>query len=229
MAAGISILKTLAARLTISSTRAIVIVSPNNPTGNFLKQSEWQRLNELAARHSIPLVVDEVFEEYPLTETPARASSIVPGSSALTFSLNGLSKLCGMPQVKLGWMVVTGPDELVKQALQRLELIADTYLSVGTPVQLALPALLRVGAIIRRQIQGRVECNLGALTDLLEHTPVHPLHLPAGLVRHFAPATNPPGRGLAAVAAYQTACDSLSPATISTRLWRAVLHRQPSD
>ncbi len=169
----------LAARLTPFS-RAIVVVSPNNPTGNFLKQSEWRRLIELAARHSTPLIVDEVFEDYPLGETEGRACSIRSDSSVLTFSLNGLSKLCGMPQMKLGWMAVTGPEDHVKPALHRLELIADTYLSVSTPVQLALPALLDAGAGIRRQIQGRVCRNFAVLGDLLAGSPIHALHLEGG-------------------------------------------------
>lgn len=169
----------LTARLT-PFTRAIVVVSPNNPTGGFLKQDEWQRLNEIAARHSIPLIVDAVFEEYPLSDTPGRSSSICPDSQVLTFTLNGLSKLCGMPQVKLGWMVAAGPQDQVHQALRRLELIADTYLSVGTPVQLALPALFEVGAAFRRQIQERVRGTFTALTDLLKDSPIHPLHLEAG-------------------------------------------------
>jgi hypothetical protein len=98
----------------------------------------------------------------------------------LIFSLNGLSKLCGMPQVKIGWIVVTGPEDQVTQSLHRLELIADTYLSVGTPVQLALPDLFKVGAGIRSRIQNRVRRNVAALTDLLENSPIHPLHLEAG-------------------------------------------------
>jgi alanine-synthesizing transaminase len=167
------------ARLT-PFTRAIVVVSPNNPTGNFLKEDELRRLNEIAARHSIPLIIDAVFEDYPLREALDRASSVRPDSQALTFSLNGLSKLCGMPQVKLGWIVATGPQDQVEQALRRLELIADTYLSVGTPVQLALPALFEVGAGIRRKIHDRVRCNFRALTDLLATSPIHPLYLEAG-------------------------------------------------
>lgn len=137
-------------------TRAIVLVNPNNPTGSFLKQDELARLAALG----IPLISDEVFSDYALRPDPARVSTLVDVESPLTFCLSGLSKIAALPQMKLGWMVARGP------ALERLELIADTYLSVSAPMQNALPRLLQAGAAVRQQIARRTASNL----DLLRHT-----------------------------------------------------------
>ncbi len=132
-------------------TRAIVLVNPNNPTGSFLKRTELDRLIDVCSRHSLALISDEVFADYAFQPDPDRITTISHVSGVLTFALSGLSKIAGLPQMKLGWIVVNGPPTLRAKALEGLELIADTYLSVGTPVQLALPALLRVqGGIIER-------------------------------------------------------------------------------
>jgi len=144
-------------------TCAIVVVSPNNPTGNYLKRDELQGLEAFAAGRGLAIVGDEVFAEYPLREDVSRAASILEASAALTFSLGGLSKLAGLPQMKLGWMVLGGPEALRDEALQRLEIVADTYLSVGSPVQRAAPALLQAGASIRRAIQQRIAANFETL------------------------------------------------------------------
>ncbi len=137
-------------------TKAIVLVNPNNPTGSFLKRAELAELTQLG----LPIISDEVFSEYALTEDPERITTLSDTASVLTFSLSGLSKLCGMPQMKLGWMVINGPNAQRADALTRLELIADTFLSVGTPVQHALPRLLEAGVHVRRQIQQRTQNNL---------------------------------------------------------------------
>jgi alanine-synthesizing transaminase len=130
-------------------TRAVLAVTPNNPTGSTLTPAELDALaDRCAARHSA-LILDEVFADYPLVDQPAPGSF---SSNALTFRLGGLSKSAGLPQVKLGWMAVDGPDDLVRSALDRLELICDTYLSVATPVQVAAPALIVRGADVRHQI-----------------------------------------------------------------------------
>lgn len=134
-------------------SRAIVVVNPNNPTGSFLKRDEVNRLESLAARHSLAIVSDEVFGSPETTLAGER--------SALTFSMSGLSKVAGLPQLKLGWIVVSGPGHAA--AMEALELIADTYLSVSTPVQIALPELLRAGAVVREQIARRTAANLVTL------------------------------------------------------------------
>ncbi len=134
-------------------TRAIVLVNPNNPTGHFLKRHE---LAELVS-FGLPIISDEVFRDYPLDPSPDSVRTLQGVDDALVFTLNGLSKTVGLPQMKLAWMVASGPAE---EALERLELIADTYLSVGSPVQLALPELLALRAPVQRQISERTRANL---------------------------------------------------------------------
>jgi alanine-synthesizing transaminase len=141
--------------------RAVVVVSPNNPTGSVITASELDRLTALAARHEAALIADEVFADYPIQNS--NVTSVLPRAEALTFGLGGLSKSVGLPQVKLGWIASSGPTSLVAEALERLETICDTYLSVSTPVQLAAADLFREGATIRAQIHGRVRANAAAL------------------------------------------------------------------
>jgi alanine-synthesizing transaminase len=154
--------------LDFTDVAAVILVSPNNPTGSFVSGEDFDRLAGLAAEHGRALIVDEVFADFPLAPS-AGAVTAVAGrpSPALVFSLGGLSKSCGLPHLKLGWIAATGPTALVRDALARLELIADTYLSVGTPVQIALPGLLQAGASIRRQILERVQRNRRVLLDAL--------------------------------------------------------------
>jgi aspartate/methionine/tyrosine aminotransferase len=144
-------------------TKAVVVVSPNNPTGSFLKREEAQRLRHLCAGRGWALVSDEVFADFRLRDDARRPVSLAEESSALTFALGGLSKSCGLPQLKLAWTAVAGPAALRDEALARLELVADTYLSVSTPVQLALPAVLARRADLHRPIAERVAGNLRAL------------------------------------------------------------------
>jgi alanine-synthesizing transaminase len=146
-----------------SGARAVVVVNPNNPTGSFLLRADHQRLVQICADGDIPLVVDEVFADYAFAALAAEAVSTVaaaaPAPRALTFTLGGLSKSAGLPQMKLGWMALLGPEHLVQPARARLELVADTYLSVNTPVLAALPALLAIGARRRGEIAARVQEN----------------------------------------------------------------------
>jgi alanine-synthesizing transaminase len=149
--------------------RAVLAVSPNNPTGSTLTAAELAGLSSRCASRDAALIVDEVFADYPLGlagEPPARDA--VP---ALTFRLGGLSKTVGLPQVKLGWIAVDGPEPLVHDALQRLELICDTYLSVSTPVQVAAARLLSDGAVVRDRILDRVRTNDAALRALARDFP----------------------------------------------------------
>jgi alanine-synthesizing transaminase len=145
-----------------ATTRAIVIVSPNNPTGSFVKKDE---LSAIAAT-GLPIVSDEVFADYGFGDDPRRASSAleVATEARLVFALGGLSKLAALPQMKLAWTAIAGADpRRVADAASRLELIADTFLSVGTPVQHALPALLASGSIARDAIRARTAANLTRL------------------------------------------------------------------
>ena len=142
--------------------RAVLVVSPNNPTGSYLDEEELLRLSNLCRERSWALVADEVFADYsldavhPLTDIAAR-------SEVLSFTLAGLSKSVGLPQLKLGWCIAGGPQRERDAALAALELIADSYLSVGTPVQVAVPQLLDAGASIRAAIQQRIRRNLTTL------------------------------------------------------------------
>jgi len=146
-------------------SRAVIVVSPNNPTGTFLTRRALDELAALAAQRGLALVGDEVFFEYPL-DAPADRASILTARGALSFALGGLSKSAALPQVKLGWMAAGGPDALVEGALARLEIIADTYLSVSTPVQHAAAALIEAGRARRALVQARVAENLAALRRL---------------------------------------------------------------
>jgi aspartate/methionine/tyrosine aminotransferase len=167
-------------RRILPRTRAIVVVNPNNPTGSFLKKGEADRLLALAAELEIPVIADEVFFDYPLGLTNGMAATLVNRHEVLSFSLNGLSKAAGMPQMKLGWIVLNGPPEERERARQRLELILDTYLSVNTPVQRALPGLLAAGESMQTQIAKRTSRNLAMLVDLLCDSAAHPLHTEGG-------------------------------------------------
>jgi len=141
-------------------TRAILLVSPNNPTGSFTSGDELDRLAAICAPRGIALIADEVFADYELEPgTLAKAGRAAARRDVLTFSLGGLSKSAGLPQVKLGWIAVSGPDALAAAALERLELVCDTYLSVSTPVQMAAPRLLNAGVGIRAQIAARAVAN----------------------------------------------------------------------
>lgn len=140
-------------------TRAVIVVSPNNPTGSYLKRDELARLVELG----LPLVSDEVFAEYPFGADPRRAASVLEAGEGLVLALDGLSKVAALPQLKLGWMVLGGESSLVRAALARLELVLDTFLSPGTPVQRALPELLASRGVAAGAIRARLAANRAAL------------------------------------------------------------------
>jgi len=147
-------------------TRALLIVSPNNPTGSFVTAPELDRLAVLCADSGIAIIADEVFGEYELRAgAGAGAGRTVDRRDVLTFSLGGLSKSAGLPQVKLAWIAACGPDTAVFEALERLEIICDTYLSVSTPIQLAAPQLLERAPAVRSQIQARVAANHRQLVE----------------------------------------------------------------
>jgi aspartate/methionine/tyrosine aminotransferase len=141
-------------------TRAVLVVGPNNPTGSFIAADELDRLAAICAPRDIAIIADEVFADYELEPGAARrAGRVATRRDVLSFALGGLSKSVGLPQVKLGWMAVGGPDRLAAEALERLELVCDTYLAVSTPVQLAAAELLHRGAAVRSQIASRIVLN----------------------------------------------------------------------
>ena len=142
-------------------SRAVMVVHPNNPTGSFVKQREAAELAEICAAREMAIVADEVFLDY--ADDPNLARTFARNDAVLTFTLSGLSKISLLPQMKLAWTIVSGPDALVKTAVDRLEIIADTYLSPSTPVQLALPKFLSLRHELQAQLQQRISANLSAL------------------------------------------------------------------
>ena len=158
-------------------TRAILMVHPNNPTGSYLKRHELERLASLG----LPLISDEVFAEYPLRPDEARATSVLEvADRALVFRLGGLSKSLVLPQLKLAWTAIAGPEALAREACDRLDHIADAYLSVSTPVQLALPQLLQQGAAVRARVRDRTERNLTGLRQAMAGSAASVLDLEGG-------------------------------------------------
>jgi len=152
--------------------KAMVFVHPHNPTGMFPKNDQFAFVKKLARKYGVALIVDEVFIDYPLVEDKNRIGSTASEHEVLTFTLNGISKSLGLPQMKLGWIVVSGPDDERKEAMGRMEIIADSFLSVNAMVQHGLPELLQAGKQIRDQIINRVQQNLTELRDNLRGTPL---------------------------------------------------------
>ena len=138
-------------------TRAILVVHPNNPTGSYVRTEEMRQLNDLCRERGLALVVDEVFLDYALDGQ--KRSTFAANHDALTFTLSGLSKIAALPQMKVAWVAVSGPDSLVRTALARLEIIADTYLSLNSPTQWAFPALFSQRNALQPQILSRVRTN----------------------------------------------------------------------
>jgi aspartate/methionine/tyrosine aminotransferase len=142
-------------------TRAIMVVHPNNPTGSFVKMHEREQLNEYCDERDLAIVADEVFLDYALDAVSH--ASFATNTETLTFTLSGLSKISGLPQMKLAWMVLSGPEALLRMTSARLELIADTYLSVNAPIQHAAREFLDQRHDIQRQLMTRVRTNLAQL------------------------------------------------------------------
>jgi alanine-synthesizing transaminase len=146
-------------------SRAVLVVHPNNPTGSFVKAAEAAELAEICAAREMSIVADEVFLDYAAEGEGAR--TFVFENRALTFTLSGLSKISLLPQMKLAWTAVNGPDSAARAAVDRLEIIADTYLSPSTPVQLALPKLLALRHGLQAQLQARISANVSVLDETL--------------------------------------------------------------
>jgi alanine-synthesizing transaminase len=171
-------------RAATERTRGVVVVHPNNPTGSFVSVGEMASLNAFCREHGLAVIADEVFLDYRLETSGAEAPpqeqrnrsaesaappkndphrSFAGNREVLTFTLSGLSKIAALPQMKVAWVVTSGPSELVAEAMGRLEVIADTYLSMNAPMQWAVPALLEQRKDIQRQLRERVQRNLAEL------------------------------------------------------------------
>jgi alanine-synthesizing transaminase len=153
------------ARGLTSRTRAILLVHPNNPTGSYVRDEEVLRLNKLCRERNLALIVDEVFLDYAFAEQPHK--SFVANRDALTFTLSGLSKIAALPQMKVAWVATTGPEALARPALERLEIIADTYLSLNSVTQWAFPTLLEQRRLLQPQVRERVRTNWAYLKATL--------------------------------------------------------------
>jgi aspartate/methionine/tyrosine aminotransferase len=172
-----------------SRTRGVVLVHPNNPTGSYVHTSELEHLNEFCESHRLALIVDEVFLDYVFDPTehvgtaahPQLAPSFVFNDKVLTFTLSGLSKISALPQMKVAWVITSGPAEQIEPAIARLEVIADTYLSMNAPVQWAVPTMLDQRRNIQPQLMERVRNNLVELDrQLATQKSSQRLHLEGG-------------------------------------------------
>jgi len=161
--------------------RAILVVHPNNPTGSYLRQGELAFLLQVCRQRNLALIADEVFADYALAPDVQRVATCAGVSQALTFTLSGLSKISALPQMKLAWVVANGPSEHLSEALVRLEVIADTYLSVSAPLAHALPELLNSRRLLQPQILKRIRSNLQWLDgQLAGNSPVSRLNVEGG-------------------------------------------------
>jgi alanine-synthesizing transaminase len=145
-------------------TRGVIVVHPNNPTGHFTKPVEMDQLNRICSKNKLAIIADEVFLDFGLAPQP---STFTMNSGALTFTMSGLSKISGLPQMKLAWLILSGPRDLKREALARLDVIADTYLSLSAPIQLAARALLQQRHDFQAQVGTRVRRNLAELDTRL--------------------------------------------------------------
>jgi alanine-synthesizing transaminase len=160
-------------------TRAILLVHPNNPTGSYVQPEELTRLNALCKKHNLDLIVDEVFLDFPFNSPPRK--TFASNNEVLTFTLSGLSKISALPQMKIAWLAVTGPDSQLRPTLDRLEIIADTFLSLSAPAQAALPTLLAQRHSLRPQLLARIRENRAHLqSQLCSHSACELLHADAG-------------------------------------------------
>lgn len=168
-----------AERAAATRARALLIVSPNNPTGSFLHRDDLVALVDVCRRYDLVLIGDEVFFDYRLQSVPD-AASVLDQDEVVTCALGGMSKSCALPQVKLAWIAWGGPVEPLSAAMSAYEIVADSYLSVSTPVQVAAPALLARAGPIRAALQARIQRNLGALGAACERWSAATLLPPEG-------------------------------------------------
>ena len=163
-------LDSLRAALEAGKAKAVVLINPNNPTGSYVRGAERASIVDLCNRYGCAIIADEVFFGFPVEprEGPGERCSFVGERGALCFVLDGLSKRLGMPQMKLGWIAASGPAPELVEAEGRLEIIADTYLSAGTPIMNALPALLGMADRFAETLDARLRANLALLRSILE-------------------------------------------------------------
>jgi hypothetical protein len=144
-------------------TKAIVIINPNNPTGTYIKENDYKAFSNLSEKYNLALIVDEVFSDYEIVAGKDILKTVAGYKTNLTFVLNGFSKMLALPQMKFGWILIQGEKKLKDEAVKRLEVIADTYLSVATPIQYAAKRLFETRDKIQSEILGRIKDNYNLL------------------------------------------------------------------
>jgi aspartate/methionine/tyrosine aminotransferase len=154
-----------------AGARVVVVVHPNPPAGSALTPEDWEALEAMCSARGASLIVDEVFSDYAWDPAEPRFASRAGTRPVPTFVLNGLSKVCGLPQLKLGWIVVAGPEQDARRATSGLEWLADLFLSVGTPVQQALPRILRECDRFQSRMRSRLHANLASLDTRIAREP----------------------------------------------------------
>lgn len=160
-------------------TKAIVLVHPNNPTGSYVTDQEREGINIICQKNNLAIICDEVFWDYSLQDTVPE--SFASNNSVLTFTLGGVSKSLGLPQMKISWITFSGPPQDVQKALERIEVIADTYLSVSSPSQNALSAWLSLKPFIQNQISKRIYNNYHRVLSFFEEeNNIFPFHVQGG-------------------------------------------------
>ncbi|MDI6778797.1 MAG: pyridoxal phosphate-dependent aminotransferase [Bacteroidota bacterium] len=163
------------------NTKAILLIHPNNPTGSYIKKEEYKTFVEICASHNLALIADEVFLDYSFYEDDSRVNSFADKKDVLTFSVSGISKILGLPQMKLAWIVVSGEEEVWREASSRLEVITDSYLSVSTPIQNAAQSWFDLREKLNREIRDRVKINFEFLIDRTRNgSPVKVLNVEGG-------------------------------------------------
>lgn len=163
------------------NTKAILLIHPNNPTGSYIKKEEYKTLVEICASHNLALIADEVFLDYSFYEDESRVNSLADKKDVLTFTVSGISKIFGLPQMKLAWIVVNGGEEVRREASSRLEVITDSYLSVSTPIQNAAQGWFRFREKLNREIRDRIKINFEFLVDRTRNdSPVKVMNMEGG-------------------------------------------------
>jgi aspartate/methionine/tyrosine aminotransferase len=158
----------------------LLVVNPNNPTGCYLSEEAYAALTRICAENQLALICDEVFSDYDIAPDPGTIRSVAGRADVLTFALSGLSKVCALPQMKLGWIAVSGPQAVVESAMKRLEWIADAFLSPGAPVQWAAASFLGSRHSMQEQIRRRTRRNLSELLSRTAGSPVRVLKVEGG-------------------------------------------------
>jgi len=167
------------------NTKAIILINPNNPTGSYIKPQEMKNIIEFCRKKNLALIVDEVFIDFILEEKKELINSFAGAATVgiddvLIFTLSGISKILGLPQMKLGWIITRGPEDILEKVLKNLEIISDTYLSVSTPIQNALPEIMSLRSSFQEKFINRLKSSLNFIKESFKNSPFQPLKAGGG-------------------------------------------------